>query len=278
MLTAAALGCAPTVKGPGQSVTAAERAGALRPVAVSEDNFGPSLQQYLTQDAETAEHRNLGAGLVRRQLQRSASRLVPNATQAGVDALIGALLLMEAGDFDPAVLQGGEVALREASEAVARTGNEGFALALYSMLASTLPAGNQREDVELHLKALADWRKSSVGAGPMQALGAEQQLLAHRSILEPTTEALEEASRATVDWMRHATTVNLGEIHRTSVERDEAIEAYRAMRTGTFELIALLIEHSDARLLERFEQRVAEPLRQLVERHATQARMGPYVP
>lgn len=272
VIAATALGCAPTVKGPGASVTAAARPGSLRPVAVTEETFGPALQQYLTQDEETAEHRNLGAGLVRRQLQRSASRLGPNQSDAGVAALFGALLLMQAGDFDPAVLQGGEQALREGSEAVARTGNEGYALALYSMLASTLGQGSEREDVELHLKALAEWRKASANAGPMQALGAEQRLLAHRSILEPTAEALEEATRATVEWIRRAMTVNLGETPiRTTFERDEALEAYRAMRTGTFELIALYTRHGNpmgaVRVLDGADlsRMVHAPLRERIE-------------
>jgi tetratricopeptide (TPR) repeat protein len=257
----------------GPSTPAAAAKGPLEPVPVSDQEFGPRVYQVLLGNPAAAEYPNLLAGVVQRQLQRSASRFSAQHPDAGVAALNGALLLMRAGELRTEMIRGGADALRAGSDEVSRTGNEGQALALYGMLASLLPEGPEKKDVLQHVQALIAWHGSSRSSGAMQALGADQRAAVNRSLFEPSVKALDAATQATVAWMRRALSTNVAEMPiRSTFERDEALEAYRAVRAGSAELVAVYLRHGDPggalRAIERADlMRVMPPgLRERLER------------
>lgn len=238
------LACAPTLRQAGQDPAAQRAKGPLRPVAISNADFAPNLQKLLQGQPSGQDYQNLLAGLVQFQLRRSAERFAAGKSEAAIATLGGALFLIRSGELRPEMLHGGAAALRDGSEEAARLGNEGYAIALYTMLVSILPAGPERQDAEQHLEALRQWRTARQSSGPLQALGADQRAAMNRALLESSDAALDVATKTTVAWMRRALESNVGEMPiRTSFEREEALEAYRAIRAGSAELVALYLRH-----------------------------------
>ena len=134
------------------------------------------------------------------------------------------------------MLVGGAPALRAGAAEVSRVGNEGRALALYGMLQTVLPRGNERADVHAHLDALKSWRAALNSASQMQRSGSHQRTTTDRAMFEPTPKAMGSARDATITWIHRALELNTSEAAQTgNFERDEAIEAYRALRAGGFQ-------------------------------------------
>jgi hypothetical protein len=84
---------------------------------------------------------------------------------------------------------------------------------------------------------------------------------------------MENAKKATVTWLRQALSTNIGEAPiRSSQERDEAFEAYRALRAGGYTVAALYLRQRDPRgalsLLDSsgLEKLMAPELRDRLER------------
>ncbi|MCC6217642.1 MAG: hypothetical protein IT376_22480 [Polyangiaceae bacterium] len=230
---------------PPRAPSAPGDAAPVAPVAVSDAAFSVSAQQVLSAGERTPQRTNLLAGVVRRQLVRAASRFETGGSAAGLAALTGAFYLVREGELHPSMLEGGQVALREGAHEVARQGDEGRARALYGMLRGLLPAGPERDDIDGHLRALAEWR--SERSDRMSALGAEQRAAVARSLLDPQGEIVAGARDATVRWLRGAARYEQdGAPVRTPDERDDAIEAYRALRAGGASLVALHLRHGDA--------------------------------
>jgi tetratricopeptide (TPR) repeat protein len=236
---------------PGQAADARSAANGaqgepLDPVAVSDADFSRSTCQVLLNDELSSQRQNLLAGVVRRQLTRASARFAAGHRDAGLRALTGGLYLVRAGELRKEMYDTGAPALSAGADEVARVGNEGRALALYGMLQSFVKDGKERRDIDAHVAALGRWSGSTRSAGRMQAAGAEQRAAVGRSLFDASNTALERARDKTVAWIRRALESNISELPiRNSFEREEAIEAYRALRAGGATLIAIYLRHGD---------------------------------
>jgi tetratricopeptide (TPR) repeat protein len=244
------LACLPACR-PGQAADARSAADGgsgepLDPVAVSDADFSKNACQVLLNAELSPQRQNLLAGVVRRQLARANTRFASGHREAGLRALTGGLYLVRAGELRKEMYDTGAAALGSGAAEVARVGNEGRALALYGMLQASVTQGNARRDIDAHVSALTRWSGSTRSAGRMQATGAEQRAAVGRSLFEATKPALDQARDKTVAWVRRALESNISELPiRNAFEREEAIEAYRALRAGGATLIAIYLRHGD---------------------------------
>src|SRR5262249_47392226 len=119
---------------------------------------------------------------------------------------------------------------------------------LMNMRAATLPASSPaRHELEEHLVALDRWLKDTHTGGPMQRLGDEERFAVSRSLVDPSPQALSAAGDAIRAWIDRAFQVQF-ELRRTGQgDRNEAIEAARALETGGPTLAAIYLRHGDAK-------------------------------
>ena len=238
-------GCAahsPPVKAPPQTASASP----IKPVG--DEEFAQAAYKVLVNGEPSPERAGLLLGAVRRQLQRAKARFDAGQKEAGLKALTGAFYLMRSGEFQDAALDGAEGALAAGAAEVARLGQEGYAFTLYGMLRDKLPKGPERQAVEAHLEAMARFSLATHGAGPMQSAGADLRSATQRSLIEARKASLDTASERAVQWLKRAQSSNAADAPMNSnADRDEAFEAYRALRGGGYTMIALYLRHGDAR-------------------------------
>jgi hypothetical protein len=259
--------------GPAKAADAAS--GPVVAAPVDEQSFGRSTYRLLLGSRDVRERRGLLIGVTRHQLTRTAERFRKNEAEAGLAALSGAFLLARSGEFHPQMLEGGAPALEAASAEVARLGNDGSALALYSMLLPLLPQGSLRSDVQAHLTAIERFQRETRGPGAVSTAAVAARAAIARAILDTRPAALDNATKTTLAWLRQALATNIGEAPiRSAQERDEAFEAYRALRAGGYTMAALYLRHRDARgalsVLDAagLERLMAPELRDRLERAA----------
>jgi len=225
---------------------AANAGGPVTPV--DDAGFGNAAYRVLVTGDGTPERASLLAGVVSRQLQRAKARFDAGHKDAGLAALRGAFYLMRAGEFRDASLDGADAALSDGAAEVARLGQEGYAYTLYGMLRDKLPPGTERSEVEAHLQAMARFSQATHGAGPMQMAASDMRAAMQRSLLDPRQNALDTASEKTIAWLKRALESNAADSPiKSSADRDEAFEAYRALRGGGYTLVALYLRHGDPR-------------------------------
>jgi hypothetical protein len=244
------LGCA--AHPPHANAPRATLEGSAVPVAAVDDaGFAQAAYRVLVADDGSPERSGLLVGVVRRQLQRAKARFDAGQREAGLNALTGAFYLMRAGEFRPEALDGADGpdgALSAGAAEVARLGEEGYAFTLYGMLKDKLPKGPERDEVEAHLDAMARFSQATHGAGPMQAASADLRAAVQRSLIEARKSALDAASQRAVIWLKRALESNAADSPiNSNADRDEAFEAYRALRGGGYTLIALYLRHGDPR-------------------------------
>ncbi|MEZ4226020.1 MAG: hypothetical protein R3B13_34045 [Polyangiaceae bacterium] len=246
LLACALPACGPA-RGSGAQPGAEAPLGPVNPTPVPDADFAESTYQVLLSGERDSKRMDLLAGVVRRQFLRSARRFGTNRT-AGMAALTGASYLLRAGELRQPMLSGASAALRSGAGEVARQGDEGRSQAYYGMLRSILPDGAERRDVDGHLAAMARFAAMPSTAGPMRNLGDRQRAATNRSLVEPTRETLDRARSLTLEWLKAGLDFNATESPiRTNAEREEAVEAYRAVRTGGASLVAIYLRHGDAR-------------------------------
>ncbi|MEO8906069.1 MAG: hypothetical protein ABI488_26205 [Polyangiaceae bacterium] len=225
--------------------------GALPITAVDDAGFAKAAYRVLLSDDGSVQRSGLLVGVVRHQLQRAKARFDAGQREAGLKALTGAFYLMRAGEFRTEALDGADGpdgALNAGAAEVARLGQEGYAYTLYSMLRDKLPKGPERDEVEAHLQAMARFSQATHGTGPMQAASADLRAAVQRSLIEARKTALDAASERAVTWLKRALASNAADSPiNSNADRDEAFEAYRALRGGGYTLIALYLRHGDAR-------------------------------
>jgi tetratricopeptide (TPR) repeat protein len=239
--------CGPAVqtgpKSPGANGTTAP----VHPVAVSDADFAASTYQVLISGERNPKRTDLLVGVVQRQLERAKQRFDSGHAKAGLAALTGALYLVRTGELHAEMFEHASDALSDGAREVARVGNEGRAFALYKTLERVLPPGPQRKDVEGHLAALAKWDRIAAGSGPMQAAGSRQRTAIERALFAPSKPTMDAAHKATVAWVQKALSFNAADVPiRSNFDREEAIEAYHAIRAGGAALVALYLRNGDA--------------------------------
>ena len=240
------LGCAARTATPVQSAANPE-ATPIESVDVNDEAFAPSLLSVLQSEAPSPRRLGLLVGVVQRQLDRATKYFEAGHEEMGLAALRGALYIVRAGELRTEMLAGRSVALSYAAGAFARLGNEGQADALYSLLVERLPAGAEREDAKQHLEALRRWQQDTRSPGSMQARGAAQQAALQQALLDPSAPALERARSETLAWTEQALTFGAEQLPpQNNFEQDEAIEAFRAIRTGPLTFVAMYLRQGDA--------------------------------
>jgi hypothetical protein len=239
-------GCGGT--GGGKPPAAADQAiGTVTPVSVDDAAFAASTYRLLMGTDSGRTRASLLAGVVARQLERSRQRFDAEQPESGISALKGAFFLMRRGEYRREGVAQAAPALQEGAAEAARLGLEGYSLALYSLLDELLPTGAAREDVETHLKAMAEFAAPSNGAGPLVVAAADAKVAAQRALLDSSDERFREGSRRLLEWIGRAHGTAAPELpFRSSGAREELIEAQRAQRGGGLALLAFYLRHGDA--------------------------------
>ncbi len=244
-LSLAAAACGPGRARYGHPAHHAERA--TRPdVAVSEDQFPSAVRDLLASEPQSKERQQRLAGVVARQMTRVSSRFKAKNRENAVSSFTGAMYLVRAGELTPEMLgPNGYDALKSASEEFAKKGDEGRARASYEMLMRLAPP-KEKADIKGHLDAIAAWTRDTGGAGMMQTAGALEGAAVTRHLLEPSTEARDDAVAKTLDFIEKAIQVKTARRTRgTQISREEGLEAVRALETGTTVLVAIFLRNGD---------------------------------
>lgn len=245
-LSLAAAACGPGRARYGHPAHHAERA--TRPdVAVSEDQFPSAVRDLLASEPQSKERQQRLAGVVARQMTRVAARFKAKNRDNAVSSFAGAMYLVRAGELTPEMLgPNGYDALRGASEEFAKKGDEGRARASYEMLTRVAPP-KEKADIKGHLDAISAWTRDTGGGGMMQTAGALEAAAVTRHLLEPSTEARDDAVAKTLDFIEKAVQVkNARRTRGTQISREEGLEAVRALETGTTVLVAIYLRNGDA--------------------------------
>jgi lipoprotein NlpI len=274
-LVANQTGCSP--KAIAEPKTAASAQGAIDPEALKVDDTGFAAATVAVVQNPVASPRRAGllTGVVRRQLERAARYFATGHEDMGLAAVRGALYLVRLGEFRPEMIDGEQAALTEAAAAVARLGNEGQAIALYSLLVDHLPSGQAKEDASEHLKALLRWQTDTREAGSLVARGDAQRASVQQALLDPSPQTLDAAMQQTALWLDQAMALG-GERTppRDQFEQEARIEVVRAARTAALSAVAVNLRHGNASSAlvaidgENLARVTASGLRERVERAA----------
>lgn len=227
----------------------------VHPVTVTDDTFAGATADLLKTRAASPERLNSLIGVVRYELSRGGTLLDGGHDETGLDAVEGALYLVRSGEFHPAMIEGQIPALSAAAGAVARKGVEGRALALYSMLDRVLPPGPEKSEVQAHIAAINSWEDKTRSKGALQSAGGDERSAMARSLWDPSPDTIKAARTAATEWIDRAIRYSKEQTPPSDdFERDEAIEAYRAIRTGAMAIAALYLRNGNpAGALEALE-------------------------
>ncbi len=242
-----ASGCAPqrAASSPTKPSTAAEP---IQPLAITDADFAAKAYQLVLDGDPSRARTEALVGVARHQLQRATLRFNHGSPTPGLRAVLGALLLLRAGDHRNEIATGGDRALNAAAAEVARLGQEGYAVALYQLLLSGVAPGPMRDEVQAHLKAIEAFSRSTTGDGQVQSASVAARVAVQRALLESTPEALAIARDELIRWIRRAIEFNSREQPlRNNGDREEPIEAYLGQRDGPIALTALYLRHGDPR-------------------------------
>jgi hypothetical protein len=240
LLAAACASTQPSGKPP---LSAAAASGPITPAAVDDAAFAQATYRVLV-GADTGSARaSLLAGVVARQLERTRRRFESDRPETGYASLQGAFLLMRHGEFRREALVHATAALEYGAAAAARRGEEGYALALYTLLDGLLGPGPERDDVQTHLKAMASFHAMTGNAGPLVAAGSDARVAAQRALFDSSDQEFRDASDRMLAWIGKAHAAATPDLSSRSVADRE--EAYRALRGGGYALVALYLRHQD---------------------------------
>jgi tetratricopeptide (TPR) repeat protein len=244
-----AAGCSSTPQGtPPPSVPRVE--GQVTPHEVPDADFAASVHRILRDGSSSAERLGLLVGVVRRQLSHASQRFGAGHEAQGTASVIGALYLVRVGEGRKEMIDAaGEKALGMAIDRLSPRGDEGRSLALMKMRAAALdPSSPAKAEIDQHLAALDQWMRDTRTGGPMRRLGAEERAMVARALLDPQEASLEAASNAVNAWISQAIRYN-EDFRQTGKrpEREEAIEASRALESGGATMAALYLRYGDAK-------------------------------
>jgi tetratricopeptide (TPR) repeat protein len=236
------------VRGPAMH---AERVGPAT-AEVSDDGFAAAVHDLLVSEPRSAERAVRLGAVESRQMARADARFRAHTPERGLAAVSGGLYLLHVGEAVPGLVGArGADALRAAARELASKGDEGRARALYDLLLQVAPEA-ERADLHGHLDALTVWTRDAVAQGfefgPVASAGGLERVAAHRRLLEPSAEALNDAVGAASEWIRRAVVLR-DKFRKTRTQpspRIEGIEAWRALETGPVVLASLYLRDADA--------------------------------
>jgi len=242
---------------------------------VSNEAFGRAVHAVLLSNKANAKRLSLLAGVVAQQLNRAAKLFDTSHREEGLAAVRGAILMVRAGESRDSMWQTGSKALEAAASETARTGNEGQAFALYTLLLKSKANATVNAEAERHLVSIKNFSSQGRNHGPVETAGRVQRIAAHRALLDPSKESRDAASVSTLNWLRTALHSDVTErFAEASFDREEAVEAFRAIRSGAATIAAIFLRNGDPLgALEYLEQNnlgrvVPAPLRDRLERAA----------
>jgi cellulose synthase operon protein C len=223
---------------------------------VSNEAFGRAVHAVVFSTETSAKRLSLLAGVVQRQLDRSGRRFDAGYRGDALTSVRGAILLVRAGEARDTMWQNGSRALEAAANEIARSGNEGQAYALYSLLLRSRAKPEVVKGTRQHMQAIDAFDSHDRNHGPVETVGKLQRVAAHRALLDPSTETLKAASAAALAWIRAAMHSDVTErFAEANFDREEAVEAFRAIRSGAATIAALYLRHGDPQgALEFLEQ------------------------
>lgn len=186
-------------------------------------------------------------------MDRAHALFRKKSSERGLAAVKGGLYLLRPGDLRATTLgPHGVDALTAAVKDVSQRGDEGRSRALYEVLVR-IAAPAQRADVQGHLEALAAWTKDERGAegsgggkeqptyATMDTPAEVQRVALTRALLEPSKDALDEATNATRSWLFAAAKP------QPTWSRYDRVEAVRAKQSASATVIALHLRDADPR-------------------------------
>ncbi len=226
---------------PGEGRTAAS-------TEVTDDAFANAVRDLLSSAPNSAERNTRLEGVLGRQMDRAHGLFHRKSGERGLMSVKGGLYLVRAGDLKATTLgPHGVEALSSAVRELSQHGDEGRSRALYEVLLRIAPQA-QRADVQWHLDALATWKKdgdavnveTGANAG-MDAASDAQRIALARALLEPSKEALDDATKATIAWFQAASHPLPSWSHWDRVER------VRAIQSSASTIIALHLRDADPR-------------------------------
>jgi tetratricopeptide (TPR) repeat protein len=224
----------------------AERAPAT--TQVGDDGFAAAVHDLLLTDTGTPERAVRLGAVEARQMARASERFMSHSPERGLAAVSGGLYLLHAGEPVQGIFGAeGADAMRGAAHELALKGDEGRARAAYDLLLALAPEA-ERPDIRSHIDALDVWTRDAVASGgPVASAGGLERIAVHRRMLEPSKEALTDATAAATDWIQQAVELrDRFRKNRVQPPREEGAEAWRALETGPVVLAALYLRDGDA--------------------------------
>lgn len=214
---------------------------------VTDARFAAAVNDLLLSPPNTPERKARVAGVLSRQLTRAAARFDQRRGEAGTTSVRGGLTLTQTGELTAEALGPDAArALTGAAAEYSRRGDEGRARAVYELLHQVLPAA-QRADTRGHIDALKAWLRGTTSGSPMQAAGALESAAVARRMLEPTAQARTEATTYATAWIAQSYEVRrVFRERRVQPEREDAMEALRALGSGPTVLAAIHLRDGDA--------------------------------
>jgi tetratricopeptide (TPR) repeat protein len=214
---------------------------------VSDDDFASAVHDLLVSEPGTRERAVRLGGVEARQMARAELRFRAHSQDRGLAALSGGLFLVRtgeavAGTYGPR----GTDALKAASRELSLRGDEGRARATYDLLAQLAPPAD-RAEAGAHVEALTRWTRDILAeGGPVASAGGLERVAVHRRLLEPSAEALADATGATTEWIKRAVALR-DKFRKTRLQppREEGAEAWRALETGPVVLASLYLRDAD---------------------------------
>jgi len=214
---------------------------------VDDDGFAAAVHDLLVSDRGTAERKTRLGAVESRQMARAVARFHAHAAERGLAAVSGGLYLIHVGEPAQGVLgPKGPEALKMAARELATSGDEGRSRAVYDLWLQVAPEAD-RAEIREHLAALQTWTRTAVATGgPVASAGALERVAVRRRLLEPSQEALTDATNVTTEWIQRAVALR-DKFRKTRIQpaREEGAEAWRALETGPVVLASLYLRDAD---------------------------------
>lgn len=207
---------------------------------ISPDKFAVKTHSLLLSTDRNQKSKLELAGVVQYQLARAGRLFASGFPAEGEDAVTGALLMLRHDDELLSATRGQGDALLQAAHSAAQHGDAGRAQALYELTLRVHEDAQVKSDIGGHLQALDTYREGTRGDSALLRVGEQTREDLARSVVDPSTETYLKARDGLVSWMRAAVSSRaLEEAPLTPQQREIAMEAYRAFRTGAPAMIAL---------------------------------------
>lgn len=209
-------------------------------IMVEPEEFARQAHALLLSTERNQESKLRLAGIVQYQLARADRLFQEGYVVEAEDMVTGALLLLRHDDELVSATRGQESALFQAAHAAARTGDAGRAGALYELTLHVAQDPQVVLEAKQHLTALASWNEQTDGKTRLSQVGESTRRALARALVDPRAKAYLDARDGIIHWMHTALTTSAGESQpESSADRELALEAYRAIRTGAPALVAL---------------------------------------